>query len=150
MLLIDNLVTLLKNINYYEHNLYLYILQIFKDRLIFNYFNKNKVEVWYCNEYEKAYLVSYNKNKPKNYKIKLNSINETYYYLNYLCPFNEIFIKNSNYIISNYLRFEFKLKWFLHSFYNKEIDKFDDVPLEIKLFYNKFVLKHTHTSNVYI
>ena len=134
---IDSIGTLVKAINAYEHSLYLIILEIVKARIVVDYFDKHKIKVLYCDIHEQGYLLSFNKNKPKNYTTILTKCcNGNYCHLDYLCPFNENFIKNYKFV-STYLWFDFELERFLSSYYDSEKDKIVDTPLEIILFYNQ-------------
>ena len=42
----------------YEFSLINLILDILKKRIVYDYFSKNKVEVWYCYDHDQGILVS--------------------------------------------------------------------------------------------
>ena len=109
----------------YEFFIIRYILDIYKIKLINDYFSKHKVEVWHCSKHDKSILVASPRNMITdmiNYKCYLSNIIVTCH-LEFFDIFDEGFIKNNNLDLESYMK----------SFYDYNNDRFISVPLPVRL-----------------
>lgn len=126
---------LLKKIADYEFTLILKILDLVKSNIVNDYFSNMNVEVWYCYIHDQGFIISYDKNS------KIDDIyTHTCGHYCHICKvgdFNRKFIEHYD-ELERYRKYDldFKLEWFLNSFYDHKKDKFIDTPQPIELFYN--------------
>jgi hypothetical protein len=135
----NNLIFLIKKINKYEYNISKIILNYLENLIIYDYFSKYRVEIWFCYIHDQGFMIQFHKNEEK-----LNDIYTktccNYCHLEYIDDFNQDFIKNYYCKYSNYIDIDFKLSWFLNCFYDLKNDKFlFNTPLPIKLMYQKCI-----------
>ena len=128
---IESVNQLIKRIHQYEFSLILIILDILKERIICDHFSKNDVQVWYCFIHDQGFLLSH----PNHYSIG-NIYTKTcnaYCHLDCMSAFDKGFLKT--YSDSEV---DFKLEWYMNSFYDYRTDSFTETPLALKLFYDKY------------
>ena len=132
----NNLIFLIKKINKYEFNISKIILNYLENLIIYDYFSKYRVEIWFCYIHDQGFMIQFPKKEEKIYDIYTKTCCN-YCHLEYIDYFNQDFIKN---YYSKYMNIDFKLSWFLNCFYDSKNDKFlYNCPLPIKLMYQKYI-----------
>lgn len=128
------LLDLLTKINKYEVYLSNNILKYLENIIIGEYFLKYRVEIWYCFIHDQGFMIEFSKNDEKIEDIYTKTCCN-YCHIEFIDNFNENFIKNYN---QNNRDLEFKLLWYLNSFYDYKKDEFPgETPFPIRLFYKK-------------
>ena len=135
----NNLVFLIKKLNKYEYNISKIILNYLENLIIYDYFSKYRVEIWFCYIHDQGFMIQFLKNEEKLDDIYTKTCCN-YCHLEYIDDFNQDFIKNYYCKNCNYIHIDFKLSWFLNYFYELKNDKFlFNTPFPIKLMYQKCI-----------
>ena len=128
---------LLRKIYQYEFGLILLILDMLKYSLVYKYFKEYDVQVRYCYIHDQGCIMSY----PRTYPVLVNIFTRTcnnYCELELISKFTKYFIQNYDKIKNNNYDLDFKLEWFMRSFYDFKKDKLcNKIPLPISLFYEQ-------------
>ena len=128
------LIPLIKNLIKYQVNLIKLIFDNLENIIIEEYFQKYRVEIWYCFIHDQGFLIEILKDDDKIEDIYTKTCGH-YCHIEFIDNFNENFIKN--YSVNN-RDLDYKLLWFLNCFYDYKKDEFiGETPFPIRLFYEK-------------
>ena len=128
---------LLRKIYQYEFGIIKLILNMLKYSIVYKYFKEYDVQVRYCFIHDQGFLMSYPRSYPSLVSIFTQSCCN-YCELELISRFTRDFIQNYYKKVSNTYNLDFKLEWFMRSFYDYEKDILSPkTPLPIKLFYEQ-------------